>query len=280
MRDLTALLWRHELRRRTGGYLAIVVVVALSGAVAMTALAGARRTASAFERHLDASDVSDLSINIARYDEANQAALEALPGVEQVRTYAAVLAGPFDPESGELFLDHESRGRGQRGRAVLRPGPTQMGAAAYPTRPGPTRSSSTRRSPTSPTSRSASGWRSGSWTPPPSSWCARPRPPSPAWADRDRGRGGRRDDLQRIVFTPAFLGRPDAVPTVTATSPTSGRGFAWRRARCGRGRTGVGGVGAGPVPGPEPLPIPPHPHAPRQRAAGQPPQVVGLAGSA
>ena len=101
MRDLTALLWRHELRRRTGGYLAIVVVVALSGAVAMTALAGARRTASAFERHLDASDVSDLSINIARYDEANQAALEALPGVEQVRTYAAVLAGPFDPESGE-----------------------------------------------------------------------------------------------------------------------------------------------------------------------------------
>ncbi|HEY5886538.1 MAG TPA: hypothetical protein VIT24_02370, partial [Acidimicrobiales bacterium] len=101
MGDLTALLWRHELRRRTGGYIAIVVVVALSGAVAMTAMAGARRTASAFERYLEASDASDLSVNIARYDEANQAALAELPGVEQVRTYAAVLAGPFDPESGE-----------------------------------------------------------------------------------------------------------------------------------------------------------------------------------
>ncbi|HEY8057855.1 MAG TPA: hypothetical protein VID94_03850, partial [Acidimicrobiales bacterium] len=101
MRDLTALLWRHELRRRAGGYLAVVLVVALSGAVAMTALAGARRTASAFERYLEASDASDLSVNIARYDEANQAALAELPGVEQVRTYAAVLAGPFDPESGE-----------------------------------------------------------------------------------------------------------------------------------------------------------------------------------
>jgi FtsX-like permease family len=97
VRDLTALLWRHELRRRAGGYIAIVMVVALSGAVAMTALAGARRTASAFERYLEASDASDLSINIARYDEANQAALEDLPGVEQVRTYAAILAGPFDP---------------------------------------------------------------------------------------------------------------------------------------------------------------------------------------
>ena len=102
MRDLTALLWRHELRRRAGGYLAIVLVVALSGAVAMTALAGARRTASAFERYLEASDASALSINIARYDEANQAALEGLPGVEQARTYASVLAGPVDPESGEL----------------------------------------------------------------------------------------------------------------------------------------------------------------------------------
>ena len=83
MRDLTALLWRHELRRRAGGYLAIVLVVALSGAVAMTALAGARRTASAFERYLEASDASALSINIARYDEANQAALDGLrpPGI-------------------------------------------------------------------------------------------------------------------------------------------------------------------------------------------------------
>ena len=102
VRDLTALLWRHELRRRTGGYIAIVVVVALSGAVAMTALAGARRTASAFERYLEASDASALSINIARYDEANQAALEDLPGVAQVRSYAAVLAGPFDPATEEL----------------------------------------------------------------------------------------------------------------------------------------------------------------------------------
>ena len=80
----------------------------------MTALAGARRTASAFERYLDASDASDLSINIARYDEANQAALEDLPGVEQVRSYAAVLAGPFDPVTERAaLLGIEGRDVGQ-----------------------------------------------------------------------------------------------------------------------------------------------------------------------
>ena len=162
MRDLTALLWRHELRRRAGGYIAIVVVVALSGAVAMTALAGARRTASAFERYLEASDASALSINIARYDEANQAALEDLPGVAQVRSYAAVLAGPFDPATEELrFSMTQVRVAGESGRPLLRPGPSSSGERP-PARPdaAPTRSSSTRPSPTRRTSSSVSGCRS------------------------------------------------------------------------------------------------------------------------
>jgi hypothetical protein len=103
MVDALVLLVRTQLRRRWGAYVALAVVVAVSGAVAMAAVAGARRTASTFERHLAANHASALSINVDDLSPATQQRLEALPGVIGVQTYAGVLVAPIDPATGELL---------------------------------------------------------------------------------------------------------------------------------------------------------------------------------
>jgi hypothetical protein len=109
--DALVLLVRTQLRRRWGSYLAIAVVVGASGAVAMAAIAGARRTASAFERQLEAGHASQLSINVGNLDAETQQRLAALPGVEGVQSYAGVLVAAIDPATGEpliSFTDMES----------------------------------------------------------------------------------------------------------------------------------------------------------------------------
>src|SRR5271170_5756150 len=52
--------FRATFVRRWGGYLAIVLLVGLLGGLAMGAIAGARRTQSAFPAYLAATDASDL----------------------------------------------------------------------------------------------------------------------------------------------------------------------------------------------------------------------------
>ena len=76
--------------------------MAASGAVALASIAGARRTASAFERYLDQSRASQLAVNLDRLDPSVQAQLEALPGVIGVQSYANVL---LDALEGALPAD-------------------------------------------------------------------------------------------------------------------------------------------------------------------------------
>ncbi len=80
--------FRATLHRRRGGYLTVVVLVGLLGGVAMGAIAGARRTQSAFPAYLAATKASDLQF--LAYGPANVpttnllAQLRREPGVKSV----------------------------------------------------------------------------------------------------------------------------------------------------------------------------------------------------
>ena len=79
---------RRELTRHRRAALALVLLIGLSGAVVLTTAAGARRSASAFDRFLEASNTADVQLQYARRrrpDRVDAEVLEALradPAVE------------------------------------------------------------------------------------------------------------------------------------------------------------------------------------------------------
>lgn len=75
----------RDLRRRWRPLLAIALLLGVAGGVALAAAAGARRTASAYDRFLERSNASDILVNPANGDHSRitPAMIEALPMVEQ-----------------------------------------------------------------------------------------------------------------------------------------------------------------------------------------------------
>ena len=71
---------------------ALAVLGGLAVGVSLAFLAGARRTASAYERHLDASRASHVEINPGQYTPESDAAIRALPGVEDISMWVAAHA--------------------------------------------------------------------------------------------------------------------------------------------------------------------------------------------
>ena len=95
-------------RRRRGSYVAIVLLIALMGGIAMGSIAGARRTQSAFSAYLAATKASDLQFqtSIASYgfvDENLTKKLEQLPGVERVASAPNLLVSPSE-RNGKVIL--------------------------------------------------------------------------------------------------------------------------------------------------------------------------------
>jgi hypothetical protein len=100
-----SLLARSLLRRRWRGYVAIALLVGLAGSVSLAALAGARRTLSAYPRYLDAAGVSDLSVNFGSLDPANpEAVTKSLEGVRSTATYVQLNIGPLT-DDGEFDVE-------------------------------------------------------------------------------------------------------------------------------------------------------------------------------
>lgn len=78
------LLTRSELRRRWPSLLVLAVLVAITGGVMLTAVAGARRTASSYNRFIDTSRNHDVILFVDDIRPADVARLRAMPGVEAI----------------------------------------------------------------------------------------------------------------------------------------------------------------------------------------------------
>jgi len=85
------LLSRSEVRRRWPSLLVLAVLIAITGGVTLTGVAGARRTSSSYDRFLESSRNQDAIVFANDVRPADVARLRAMPGVEAIG-YAAQLA--------------------------------------------------------------------------------------------------------------------------------------------------------------------------------------------
>lgn len=85
------------IRRRWLSYLLLTALLGAGGGTALAAVAGARRTASAYTRHLKASKASDVSIDAEPLKaEAVRKRVAGLPGVRHTASYRGFYAAPLD----------------------------------------------------------------------------------------------------------------------------------------------------------------------------------------
>ncbi len=86
--------WRATWRTAWRPALVVIVLTGLLGAVSMAALAGARRTESAYGRYLQSVRASDVMVNIPSPNTALIAKVEHLPGVRSSAAWAGLNANP------------------------------------------------------------------------------------------------------------------------------------------------------------------------------------------
>ena len=86
--------WRATWRTAWRPALVVVLLTGLLGAVSMAALAGARRTESAYGRYLQSIHASDVMVNIPSTNTALITKVEHLPGVRSSAAFAGLDANP------------------------------------------------------------------------------------------------------------------------------------------------------------------------------------------
>jgi len=98
---------RTTFRHRWGGYLSLVILVALIGGLGLGSLAAARRTQSSFSTFLASTNPSDLTVSVysggvstanPNYDPALTAAIARLPHVRHVAAAIDVTGAPLTPD--------------------------------------------------------------------------------------------------------------------------------------------------------------------------------------
>jgi hypothetical protein len=105
--DAVGFVGRSELRARWRALVGLALLVGLVGAVALSAAAGQRRTATALDRFLDATDARDVRVNLEDESEADQL-LEALEDELWVAEAAKVATLVFNGGNGEIFTVYAS----------------------------------------------------------------------------------------------------------------------------------------------------------------------------
>lgn len=93
---------RGQLRRQRASYLALAIVVAIGGGLALGATIAADRTDRAYTTYVNRSDVADLVINPSLNSQAINAAINEFDGVSEVHTTSLLLAGIGHIESAAL----------------------------------------------------------------------------------------------------------------------------------------------------------------------------------
>ena len=86
--------WRANRRRTWQSTLALALLCGILGAVALGALAGARRTESAYGRYLRSINASDVMVNIPSPDTSLIAKVASLPGVRTSGAWVGLAAYP------------------------------------------------------------------------------------------------------------------------------------------------------------------------------------------
>ena len=92
--NVVLLLWRTRLRATWRTSLALVVLLGLGGAVALSVAAGARRTASANDAILEATNASDINFNHGPDPAKIDALVRPLDGVEDANSWVGFNAAP------------------------------------------------------------------------------------------------------------------------------------------------------------------------------------------
>ncbi len=87
----TAYWFRATLRSRWRGYLGIVVLLGITGGLSLFALAGARRTQSAYPRFLRDAHASTMAVDTGEYRRKTVAAIASFPEVARSSVYVATL---------------------------------------------------------------------------------------------------------------------------------------------------------------------------------------------
>ena len=93
-----------ELRTRWRAWLAVGLLLGITGGAVLAAVAGSRRTDSAYDRFLDDAGASDFSVESFREDPiADYDALERFPEVEAAGRYTAVFLAQRASDGGVEF---------------------------------------------------------------------------------------------------------------------------------------------------------------------------------
>lgn len=79
--DAVAVLWRSQLRRRWRAWVALALLLAIGAGTGMACLAGARRTASAFDRIAEATNYPDLQSSHGEKPADAESTIEGFEGI-------------------------------------------------------------------------------------------------------------------------------------------------------------------------------------------------------
>jgi len=99
-------------RARWRSFLGGIVVFALLGGVSLAAVAGARRTASAYPRFLQTSGAPTMVFDAGSYDPVVEAAVRALPEVSDAASYVGFNLAPLDKEGKPILDDTDAEALG------------------------------------------------------------------------------------------------------------------------------------------------------------------------
>jgi ABC-type lipoprotein release transport system permease subunit len=110
--------WRASRRQTWRSVLVVVVLCGILGAAALGALAGARRTESAYGRYLTSINASDVMVNIPSPDRSLIAKVEGLPGIRASAAWLGLNANPVVHGRVDLDFPTDNMAGGLHGEFV------------------------------------------------------------------------------------------------------------------------------------------------------------------